>query len=562
VITTAPRLDDLYKMVAHIYGEKLSERSSTATFAHFVEVCGMLTIHDRNKKREGLDVTDGLCKALGWYFPLLAKFKIKSVEQLIFRKFPGVCPYCRTAPHDEAICKQVKGTAATVNHEELAAFYRSGWEQRPQSLDDWQAMFQKIYPRQLSDRGRSTAGLLEELGELAEAVRVAELHPKYFLGEAADTFSYVMGIANEHKIRIAQEAGGEFSFGDEFIKRYPGLCIQCGYTVCVCPSVPEATVGRMAKEIGISSDETLFIDDMHAFAKEGGEIAHEVLEFLGGYNGLTDQLPLDRGDANRSLVTLCNAIADAVEASSPEIAGSLRAEAVKIGANVRPAGTPRAPVDMQQILQSVETGWQKLSDRQKQEIKSEGRLVAEFGDILDVRRVLFVHCSPQDEEHLRVTSELRIARQSADHGTVKVLIDDLPAATIDDLRRKLLRAAQPYDVVHFAGHANADMLVFEDDKSNAEPVPLEAVAEMLARHSTRSVILNACNSAQNLERSIAPVTIGMNDGIEDSTALEFTRGFYDALAFGKSIDDAFIEGVVAVKLKGGSADSIVLLRGS
>jgi hypothetical protein len=48
------RLDELYKMVAYIYGDKNLTRTTTATFAHFVEVCGMLTIHDRKKKREGI----------------------------------------------------------------------------------------------------------------------------------------------------------------------------------------------------------------------------------------------------------------------------------------------------------------------------------------------------------------------------------------------------------------------------------------------------------------------------------------------------------------------------
>jgi hypothetical protein len=86
-----PRLDALYKLVAHIYGDKLSSRTSAATFSHLV--------------REGLDVTDALCKALAWYFPLLAKFKIRSVEALVFRKFPLVCPYCREAPHNEPKCK-------------------------------------------------------------------------------------------------------------------------------------------------------------------------------------------------------------------------------------------------------------------------------------------------------------------------------------------------------------------------------------------------------------------------------------------------------------------------
>jgi hypothetical protein len=156
------RLDDLYKMVAYIYADKNMSRTSTATFAHFVEVCGMLTIHDRKKRREGFDVTDALCKALGWYFPLLAKFQVRSVEELVFRKFPKVCPYCRSAPHKEAECKLVRGTGSTVNHAELAQKYRENWLVRPDSLDNWQKMFQSIYPRSLEEHGRSTIGLLEE----------------------------------------------------------------------------------------------------------------------------------------------------------------------------------------------------------------------------------------------------------------------------------------------------------------------------------------------------------------------------------------------------------------
>jgi hypothetical protein len=40
----------------------------------------MLTIADRKKKREAVDFADALCKALGWYFPLLAKMQVKSAE--------------------------------------------------------------------------------------------------------------------------------------------------------------------------------------------------------------------------------------------------------------------------------------------------------------------------------------------------------------------------------------------------------------------------------------------------------------------------------------------------
>ena len=437
---TLPRLDDLYKMVAYIYGDKLSSRSPSATFAHLVEVCGMLTIHDRNKRREGLTVTDALCKALGWYFPLLAKFKVQSAEALIFRKFPLCCPYCREAPHNDAECKLVKGTAATVDHAEPSRRYRDNWASRPATLNEWQAMFQRIYPRQSSDRGRSSIGLLEELGELAEAVRVGETHPKYFLGEAADIFSYIMGIANEHSIRLAQDHDQSFTFQDEFLKRYPGLCTQCGYSVCVCPSIPAATIGRIAKEIAIGPDERPFMDDAQSFENEGRTVAHHVLDLQGGYNGLTAQLPIDRGDANRSLILLCNRLADAVARSSPDLAMSLRAEAYKIGTSARAAGTTHEPLDIGELQKHLNTAWAELSTEEKRGNKSsEGDLMGGLLRILDSLRVLFVHCSPQDQESLRVAGELRAVRQSVKQGPRPIIIDDLPSATVDDLRNQLLR---------------------------------------------------------------------------------------------------------------------------
>jgi NTP pyrophosphatase (non-canonical NTP hydrolase) len=558
---TLPRLDELYRMVAYIYGDKLTSRSSTATFAHLAEVCGMLTIHDRNKKREGVDVTDALCKALGWYFPLLAKFRVRSAEALIFRKFPLCCPYCREAPHNETKCKLVKGTASTVNHPELSRLFREGWNSRPATLNEWQLMFQNIYPRQLSDRGRSTVGLLEELGELAEAVRVGESHPKYFLGEAADIFSYLMGIANEHAIRLEQEKDITFSFQDEFIKRYPGLCTQCGYGICICPSIPAATIGRMAKEIEIGPDEQPFLTEMETFGHEGRTIANRVLELQGGYNGLSEQLALDRGNANHSLVLLCNGIADAIEDNSPTLANSLRAEAFKLGTTARAAGTQREPLDLGQLQKNLANAWAKLTKEQKNELtSSEGEFVGNFANILDSMRVLFVHCAPQDAENIRVAGELRIARQVAERGPRSIIVEDLPSATINDLRTKLLRTARPFDVVHFAGHANADTLIFENENGQSSPVPLDAISDLLGRDKTKCVVLNACDSLQKMNVSISEFTIGVGDTVDDEEGLEFSRGFYDALSAGKTYEQAFDEGTMAVKLKGGMPDKFKLLK--
>lgn len=51
-------LDEIYRMTAYIYNEQNAVRPVAATLAHFVEVCGMLTIHDRRKRKEGIDFVE------------------------------------------------------------------------------------------------------------------------------------------------------------------------------------------------------------------------------------------------------------------------------------------------------------------------------------------------------------------------------------------------------------------------------------------------------------------------------------------------------------------------
>src|SRR5687767_2854547 len=249
-------VDDLEHMVAYIYNQRNAETVPTAAFAHSVEVCGALTSYDRGKDRGTLTTTNVLCKALGWFFPLMAKFRVSSVAELIYRKYPFCCPYCLHREHQEKACKSIRGVERTLNHAGLRREFERNASIRPVTLDEWQGMFQTIYQRQSTDVARSSLGLFEEIGELAEAVRVFERHPKYFAGEAADVFSYLMGAANEHMLREAQE-DREFSYEAEFLRRYPGLCLECGHAVCVCPPIPEATVGRMAKEVDIAPGDPL-----------------------------------------------------------------------------------------------------------------------------------------------------------------------------------------------------------------------------------------------------------------------------------------------------------------
>ena len=520
----------------------------------------MLTLIDRKKKRENIDFADALCKALGWYFPLLAKMRVKSVEELVFRKFPKVCPYCRRAPHDEAACKLVRGTESTVNHGEVLRYFEQNWPDRPRDLNGWQLMFNDIYPRSVNENGRSSIGLLEELGELSEAVRVFDSHPHYFLGEAADTFSYIMGLANEHRIREAQE-GRSFDFLREYISRYPGLCTQCGSQVCVCPAIPPATVGRMAKELTISDGEQPFISDISAFVDEGKAAGLSALETMGGYSGLANRLPFDRGDTNHALVQLCLKIAAGVEQANAELAASLRAEALKLGDLNREPGTVREVLPIQSLLDELRLQWREIDDDAQEEIRQAGGIVGELADILEHVRILFVFSNPLDGSgELDLQSERRSVSQAIKRGRYrdKFTVHELPAATRDDLRRALLD--EEYDVVHFSGHADANCIVLVDENNNAVEVPLSAVSDLLSAHpSIRCVVLNACEAGLGVGAKLSAMTIAMEEVISDSSAIEFSRGFYDALAAGRSFQFAYKEGLTAVKMSGGETDFIKLI---
>jgi CHAT domain-containing protein len=137
-------------------------------------------------------------------------------------------------------------------------------------------------------------------------------------------------------------------------------------------------------------------------------------------------------------------------------------------------------------------------------------------------------------------------------------VHPLPAATATDFRRELLH--KHYDIIHFAGHADGDNLVFEDEKGNASTVSLDALREAVARkQSVKVLILNGCETGKNLTSAIAPYTVAMSDAVDDGAAIEFARGFYDALVLEKTVPEAYQEGLTAVRFGGFDADHFQLL---
>ena len=166
-----------------------------------------------------------------------------------------------------------------------------------------------------------------------------------------------MGFANEHALRLwrtrTEENEEGFSFGTEFLRRYPGICVQCGYSVCVCPYVPASTVGRMAKELDLFKDDDLFELDRELAQKQAEETSKEVLEQLGGLQGVVDHFPFDRGDVNRALVKFCLRLSETMETQNNEVSQRLRSAAVKIAVSATYPGSREQPPEIREVVESL-----------------------------------------------------------------------------------------------------------------------------------------------------------------------------------------------------------------
>ena len=122
-----------------------------------------------------------------------------------------------------------------------------------------------------------------------------------------------------------------------------------------------------------------------------------------------------------------------------------------------------------------------------------------------------------------------------------------------DIQRAIL-GAQP-NIIHFSGdHAAEEGLALEDETGQTKLVSAETLASLfqLFADQVECVLLNGCYS-QMQASAIAqhiPYVIGTKQGIGGRTSLEFAIGFYDALAYERSIEFAYAVGCNAIQLTG------------
>lgn len=228
-------LDDYILMFENIYEPIQNvERDFNKILARLLEAIAQCSQYVNKHNQQGL--ADNLPKVFSWYSSLVHKSGIScKLSDALWRKFPLCCPYCLKMPCQ---CQIIKKNL-TDNADELEKKAKENIDSKPETLEDWQKMFAKLYPRdpQGYDQKSNFSHLIEELGEASEAYRIRYFSPSALESELADILTWILGMANllnSHAIEGSVKNYSNYNLEEQVYKRYHGECPECKKIPCTC----------------------------------------------------------------------------------------------------------------------------------------------------------------------------------------------------------------------------------------------------------------------------------------------------------------------------------------
>lgn len=180
---------------------------------------GLKGIRKRDKDKTKIN----LLIAFSWFMSMMNQLHI-DIEDKVWSRFPYLCSYCGSCPcscRERRIEKRGK-----VSIDE---------SKRPKTLEDFQNMFNKIYPAKNRTIEQAGVHLAEEAGELSESLLTyrgghKDGDFKNIELESADFFSCTMGVFNSLGISVAKELSVMFFNNCHVCKNAPCTCNFKGIT--------------------------------------------------------------------------------------------------------------------------------------------------------------------------------------------------------------------------------------------------------------------------------------------------------------------------------------------
>ena len=170
-------------------------------------------------------------------------------------------------------------------------------------------------------------------------------------------------------------------------------------------------------------------------------------------------------------------------------------------------------------------------------------------------KILFLAANPKSTDPLALDEEIRAIEQkirATEHRDSLELISKW-AVRPDDVIQAL-NEHKPH-VVHFSGHGSEENeILLVGNNGEEKPVTASALRALFStlKDNVRLVIFNACYARTQAEAvaEVIDCAIGMNKAIGDDAAIVFAGSFYRGLGFGRSLQEAFDQGKVAIMLEG------------
>jgi formylglycine-generating enzyme required for sulfatase activity len=164
------------------------------------------------------------------------------------------------------------------------------------------------------------------------------------------------------------------------------------------------------------------------------------------------------------------------------------------------------------------------------------------------------HSGIQSPRDLKLDREIRdlkdVIEKSGNRQRFEV--EDALAVRVGDLHDLFFRHRP--QIVHFCGHGSGQQgLVFESNDGGEQWVRAEALSDLfrLFTQNVGCVLLNACYSEEQANAIVNHIdyVIGMSQEIQDNAAIAFSKGFYRALGYQCSIEEAYEFGKNAIQLE-------------
>jgi hypothetical protein len=185
------------------------------------------------------------------------------------------------------------------------------------------------------------------------------------------------------------------------------------------------------------------------------------------------------------------------------------------------------------------------------------RLDAEpWANAPDEITVLFVAASPEDQAPLRLDKEVREVQHRlrlSEHRESVRFVYRLAVRSADLMQ--YLNEDRPH-IVHFSGHGSQHGLALEDADGHTRTLDNAQLSSLISVTSDRIrlALFNSCESSAQAEAACDYIdaAIGMEQSIGDESAKIFAAQFYNSLGFGHSLQKAFDQARVQVKVETGA----------